>query len=89
MVNNINKEECSFSVDMADLVNYNDGVLSISLINKSDPNKRRVFYDTLTPLKIDNYIEGHKNQNSRVIKLKRLPGMNIQFKQFFIIFIRQ
>ncbi len=89
MVNNINKEECSFSVDMADLVNYkNDGgtIYFVVLINKSDPNKRRVFYDTLTPLKIDNYIEGHKNQNSRVIKLKRLPADKYAIQTIFYNF---
>lgn len=77
MADNINREECSFSVDMADLVNYkNDGgtIYFVVLINKNNPSKRKVFYDALTPLKIGNYIEGHKNQNSRVIKLKRLPG---------------
>jgi hypothetical protein len=89
MTDNINREECSFSVDMADLVNYkNDGgtIYFVVLIDKNNPSKRRVFYDTLTPLKIDNYIEGHKNQNSRVIKLKRLPGDKYAIQTIFYNF---
>lgn len=89
MADNINREECSFSVDMADLVNYkNDGgtIYFVVLINKKNPSKRKTFYDALTPLKIGNYIEGHKNQNSRVIKLKRLPGDKYSIQTIFYNF---
>lgn len=89
MADNINREECSFSVDMADLVNYkNDGgtIYFVVLINKNNPSKRKVFYDALTPLKIDNYIKGHKNQNSRVIKLKRLPSDKYAIQTIFYNF---
>jgi hypothetical protein len=89
MADNINRNECSFSVDMADLVNYkNDGgtIYFVVMINKNNPSKRRVFYDTLTPLKIDNYIKGRINQNSRVIKLKRLPGDKYAIQTIFYNF---
>ncbi len=89
MADNIKREECSFSVDMADLINYkNDGgtIYFVVLIDKNNPNIRRVFYDTLTPLKIDNYIKGHKNQNSRVIKLKRLPRDKYSIQTIFYNF---
>jgi hypothetical protein len=89
MADNINREECSFSVDMADLVNYkNDGgtIYFVVLIDKKNPSKRRAFYEALTPLKIGNYIEGHKNQNSRVIKLKRLPGDKYAIQTIFYNF---
>jgi len=56
------------------------------LINKNNPSRRKVFYDALTPLKIGNYIEGHKNQNSRVIKLKRLPGDKYSIQTIFYNF---
>ena len=72
MADNINRNECSFSVDMADLVNYkNDGgtIYFVVMINKNNPSKRRVFYDTLTPLKIDNYIKGRINQNLSLIHI--------------------
>ena len=89
MADNINREEYSFSVDMADLVNYkNDGgtIYFVVLINKNNPSKRRVFYDTLTPLKIDNYIKDHKKQNSRVIKLKKLPEDKYAIQTIFYNF---
>ncbi|MCG6190012.1 hypothetical protein [Maribellus maritimus] len=89
MADNINREECSFSVDMTDLVNYkNDGgtIYFVVLIDKKNPSKRKVFYDTLTPLKIDYYIKGHKNQNSRVIKLKRLPVDKYSIQTIFYNF---
>ena len=89
MADNINREECSFSVDMADLVNYkNDGgtIYFVVLIDKKNPSKRKTFYDALTPLKIGNYIESHKNQNSRVIKLKRLPGDKYSIQTIFYNF---
>ncbi|MFV0591937.1 MAG: hypothetical protein ACK5M7_11180 [Draconibacterium sp.] len=89
MADNINREECSFSVDMADLVNYkNDGgtIYFVVLISKNNPSKRKVFYDALTPLKIGNYIEGHENKNSRVIKLKRLPGDKYSIQTIFYNF---
>jgi hypothetical protein len=89
MTDNINRQECSFSVDMADLVNYNnDGgtIYFVVLINKNNPSKRRVFYETLTPLKIGNYIDGHREQNSKVIKLKRLPGNKYEIQTIFYNF---
>lgn len=89
MADNINRKACSFSVDMADLVNYkNNGgtIYFVVLINKNNPSKRRVFYDTLTPIKIENYIKGHKNQNSRVIKLKRLPADKDEIQTIFYNF---
>ena len=91
MTDNINKEECSFSVDMADLVNYkNDGgtVYFVVLINKNNPNKRRVFYDMLTPLKIVNYIKDHTEQDSRVIKLKKLPENKYAIQNAFYNFYK-
>ena len=89
MADSINREECSFSVDMADLVNYrNDGgtIHFVVLIDKNNPNKRRVFFDALTPLKIDNYTKGHENQNSRVIQLKRLPSDKYAIQNIFYNF---
>lgn len=89
MTNNINREEYSFSVDMSDLVNYkNDGgtIYFVVLIDKRNPNKRRLFYDALTPLKIDNYTKGHQNQNSRVIQLKRLPSDKNAIQNIFYNF---
>lgn len=89
MAKNINREEYSFSVDMADLVNYkNDGgtIYFVVLIDKNNPNKRRVFFDALTPLKIDNYTKGHENQNSRVIQLKRLPSDKYAIQNIFYNF---
>ncbi|HAZ03035.1 MAG: hypothetical protein A2W90_18345 [Bacteroidetes bacterium GWF2_42_66] len=89
MADNIKREECTFSVDTADLVNYkNDGgtIYFVVLINKNDPSKKRVFYDTLTPLKIDKYIKDHKNQDSRVINLKRLPGDKYAIQTIFYNF---
>lgn len=89
MTDNINREECSFSVDMADLVNYkNDGgtIYFVVLIDKNNHSKRRVFYDMLTPLKIGNYIDGHREQDSRVIKLKKLPGNKYEIQTIFYNF---
>ena len=46
MADNINREECSFSVDMADLVNYkNDGgtIYFVVLIDKKIQAKERSF----------------------------------------------
>ena len=76
MSDNIKRKECSFRVAMSDLVNYkNDGgtIYFVVLINKNNPTKKRVFYETLTPLKITTYINGHDAQESRAIKLKKLP----------------
>lgn len=89
VADDINREECSFSVDMPDLVNYkNDGgtIYFVVLIDKKNPSKRKVFYDALTPLKIGNYIERHKIQNSRVIKLKRLPEDKYAIQTIFYNF---
>ena len=89
MVKNINREEYSFSVDMADLVNYkNNGgtIYFVVLIDKKSPKRRRVFFEALTPLKIENYIKGHINQKSRVIKLKKLPKDKYSIQTIFFNF---
>lgn len=88
-VSNVIRDECSFSVDMADLVNYkNDGgtIYFVVLMDKNNLKKKRVFYDTLTPLKIDNYLKGHVEQYSRVINLKRLPGDKYKIHNIFLNF---
>lgn len=89
IANNIHRQECSFSVDMADLVNYrNDGgtIFFVVQIFEINPSKKQVFYETLTPLKINNYIKNHENQKSRAIKLKRLPESKFDIQKIFYNF---
>ena len=87
--NKINQKECAFSVDMADLLNYkgNGGVIFfLVLINKQRFNQRKIYYETLTPLKIGSYISGHENQGSRTIKLKELAKDKHEIQTVFLNF---
>lgn len=85
----IKKKQCSFSVEMSSLVSYkNDGgtIFFLVLISNKNPRLRKVFYETLTPLKINNYIKGHEEQNARTIKLMELPKDKYKVQTIFLNF---
>jgi hypothetical protein len=72
-------ERISGLADIADLQNYlrSGGaiyfVVQINSLNKADS---RIFYDTLTPVKLKRYIEGAKSKGKKAIKLNAFPSEN-------------
>lgn len=87
--NKIKHSEYAFSADMVDLLNYknNGGVIFfLVLINKQKYSQRKIYYETLTPLKIRGHITGHEGQGSRTIKLKELPKEKHKIQTVFLNF---
>lgn len=89
LTDNIKVKECSFNTEMVDLINYkNNGgtIYFLVLINKKNKEQKKVFYETLTPLKINSYIKGHETQGTKTIELKELPKNKNEVQTIFLNF---
>ena len=90
-VDDINKDEFAFGVDLPDLINYrNDGgtIFFVVLIDINRPLNRSIYYETLTPMKISDYIKGHEQQKSRTIHLSKLPEDKYKIQTIFYNFLK-
>ncbi|MCL2561587.1 MAG: DUF4365 domain-containing protein [Rikenellaceae bacterium] len=75
--NNNFESKITFPVEVADLKNYlhNGGVIYfVVYIHKTDNKKRKVYYETLAPVKINNYLQGIGKQKTKTINLKEFPA---------------
>jgi hypothetical protein len=74
--NNHSPQTISYPAEVSDLRNYyrNGGVIYFVVrIHKTEPTKRKIYYETLTPVKISNYIDGIGKQKKKSIRLKEFP----------------
>jgi len=87
--NDFNKKTISFSVEIVELNIYkkNGGVIYfVVYINKNDNNLRKIYYETLTPLKIKSYLSGKENQKTLSITLKEFSANKKNIESIFINF---
>lgn len=76
-MNNNHPKTISFSAETADLRNYlnNGGVIYFVVrIHKERTSERKVYYESLTPVKLKLYLAGVKKQKTKTIKLKEFPS---------------
>lgn len=88
----LKKENISYSVEINDLIKYkeNSGVIYfVTLINRHEPRQYVVFYETLTPRKIRNYIKSKEQQKTCKINLKRLPQGKHEIQTIFLSFFEE
>lgn len=88
----LKKENISYSVEINDLIKYkeNSGVIYfVTLINRHEPRQYVVFYETLTPRKIRNYIKRKEQQKTCKINLKRLPQGKHEIQTIFLSFFEE
>lgn len=79
--------QISYAVEIADLLNYkNDGgiIFFVVYINHENPNQKKIYYASLTPVKIISYIKDAESQKTKTIKLKEFP-YNSQSKSTIIL----
>lgn len=75
-MNNNHPQTISFPAETADLRNYlnNGGVIYFVVrIHKERTSERKVYYESLTPVKLKRYLHGIKKQRTKTIKLKEFP----------------
>ncbi len=68
--------QISYAVEIADLLNYKtDGgvIFFVVYINHENPNQKKIYYASLTPVKIISYIKDAESQKTKTIKLKEFP----------------
>lgn len=85
-------ENISYSVEINDLIKYkeNSGIIYfVTLINRHEPRQYVVFYETLTPRKIRNYIKRKEQQKTCTINLKRLPQGKHEIQTIFLSFFEE
>jgi DNA-binding MarR family transcriptional regulator len=81
----------SFSAETADLRNYlnNGGVIYFVVrIHKERTSERKVYYESLTPVKLKQYLTGVKKQKTKTIKLKEFPSDKYERVSIIINFLQ-
>ncbi len=77
VVNNDHAPEIiSYAAEVADLKNYlhNGGAIYfVVYIHEQEPAKRKIYYETLTPVKLKKYLDGAEQQTTKTIKLTAFP----------------
>jgi hypothetical protein len=82
---NLLYNKISYSTKKADLVNYlNDGGVILIVVVMKDYDEYKIFFETLTPLKIKRYLKIMKAKKSQTIILNEFPKDNV--KEFTDIF---
>lgn len=74
---NLNKIEVTFYVERVDLQNYlkdNGIILFVVYINKNNHRNRKVYFETLTPVKLNLKLSSTKKTKKVPIKLKVFPS---------------
>lgn len=73
---NHTKNEVSYSMDVSDLRNYlNDGgcLLFVVYIDPNNKTKHKIYFNTLTPVKLKKILKNIKKQKTKSIRLKTFP----------------
>jgi hypothetical protein len=80
--------QISHNIKKADLVNYlNDGGVIFIVVVMKNYDEHKIFFETLTPLKLKRYIKMMKKKKSQTIILKEFPKENIsEFTDIFFNF---
>ncbi|MDR0955113.1 MAG: DUF4365 domain-containing protein [Rikenellaceae bacterium] len=91
--NNHSPKTISYSAEVSDLRNYynNGGVIYFVVrIHKTEPTKRKkIYYETLTPVKIHSYLKEIGNQKKKSIRLKEFPDDNNVKTEIFLNFLNE
>lgn len=86
---NLFKSSISYSIEVNDLNIYinNGGVIFfVVYIDKNNPDLRKIYYETLPPVKIKRYLKGKETQQTVTIKLGELPDSNKHIESIFFNF---
>jgi hypothetical protein len=77
--NNISRDTIPYNIKKADLSNYlNDGGVIFIIVVMQNYDNYRIYYETLTPLKLKRYIKAMGNKDSASIMLNTLPIDNVE-----------
>lgn len=90
-MSNNHSKTISFSAETADLRNYlnNGGVIYFVVrIHKERTSERKVYYESLTPVKLKQYLTGVKKQKTKTIKLKEFPSDKYERVSIIINFLQ-
>jgi len=74
--NDLSSKTISFSAEIADLTNYLHGggiIFFVVRIHNTDCSKRKIYYDTLTPVKLKRYLRNTEKQKTITISLTEFP----------------
>lgn len=85
------QSEISHSADISDLKNYlkeNGVIYFVVYINKRNPRQRKVYYETLTPVKLALKLRSNENTTSLNIKLREFPNEPKIQKVLFLNFLK-
>lgn len=85
------QSEISHPADISDLRNYlkdNGVIYFVVYIDKQNPRRRKVYYDTLTPVKLGLKLKSNENTTSLNIKLKVFPNDSEIQKVLFLNFLK-
>lgn len=83
--------EISHPADIADLKNYikdNGVIYFVVYINKQNPRQRKLYYETLTPVKLALKLKSNENKTSLNIKLREFPSEPGLQKVIFLNFLK-
>lgn len=85
---NFSKNEISYPAEVADLKNYlaDRGCLYFVVYVSEDLSQERIYYSTLTPVKLYNYLDKCASQKNKSIKLKSLPNDKNRKSTIFLNF---
>lgn len=90
-MNNNHPSEISFAAETSDLRNYlnNGGVIYFVVrIHKQNTFQRKVYYASLTPVKLKHYLKGVEEQKTKSIKLQEFPPDKFGRIDIIIDFLR-
>ena len=92
-VNNFNPTITSYKypVSIVDLENYfnNYGVIYfLTVVDKNDKKVRSLFYNCLTPMKINRFLKDSSQQKTKTIQFKKFPTQKEKMDALFLNFYR-
>lgn len=92
-VNNFNPTITSYKypVSIVDLENYfnNYGVIYfLTVVDKKDKKVRSLFYNCLTPIKINRFLKDSSQQKTKTIQFKKFPTQKEKMDALFLNFYR-
>lgn len=88
---NFTGSEISYPADIADLNNYlkdNGVIYFVVYISKQNPRQRKVYFETLTPVKLALKLKSNKNKKNLNIKLREFPSEPGLQKVIFLNFLK-
>ena len=86
---NLSKQSISYSIGVDDLNVYmNSGgvIFFVVYINIDNPDSQKIYYETLTPVKIKRYLKGKETQQTLTVKFRELPLCNKDIERIFFNF---